>query len=213
MSIEFDKINEIVKFDFSGFYELEKQTFVMINKDWMKKQYDLFLDIAFNNVYTNEKKQLKFIRLDETFKKFDYSKDLKSVEKVIHATVYNIAKYGTLKFGPIILIDPTGRIPLYLDLSKYTEEGMKNVLASVFAEQISLLLHSDFQSNFLNFCAARRIKPKKETKRFFFPRSFVLLEGNERAILRRELQVLFNYLVNDNAKLPDLQLLQYEVLA
>jgi hypothetical protein len=188
-----------IKYDFSIFEEIDKKNMIVIDKKWMETKLDEILLTSLNNFYqVDEKLSLnRVLMVDKRFKKVVPKKDDELIRQIVNVVAYNVTKFGTLKYGPVLCLNPSVSPSNWIDLSYYNQEGHKNDVASSFSVLSSeLISNGDFRSNFMNFCEVRNVVFSDEHKKFQFPRSFLLLKGIDRAKCRRDMNHLFDYLMN-----------------
>jgi len=201
-----------IKFDFTEISKLDQNNNLVLTAEVKEKLFQQFKEIYTKNLYISKNQQptAKLNNLPIDAKVLDFDEKVEVL--LINNLVYILAKYGSLKFGPIIYVCNSENGTIWADLSHYAIEGNKNKLSSIFDEPIADLNENEnFFSNFYNFCLTRGIKPKNiKTKRILFPRSFTLYKGYDRARLRRDMQVLFDWLMTNEKALPSLTFLEME---
>jgi hypothetical protein len=206
------EVNKL-RFDFTMQINLDGLSNVQITEDTLPAFYEKFLEIVRNNTYISVEKVVdqKRSSLPSDAKP---RKELSTDEKklLVKSVVYNAHKYGTLKYGPILYIGDQGDGKhIYVDLSFYIHTGAINIIPSIFARNISDLLREGNESNFTTFLKFKKIEPADEDSRSLcFPRSFVLKRGQERILLRRDIRILFDFLMDVDNRIKDLKVIKMQ---
>jgi len=197
--LSLDEIQKL-KFNFEIQENLDITNQKVINNSTIPDYYKDFINVVKENIYISENQPAhqKMMRLPDNSVKKNAVAVSKNIEKlVVTAVIYNAYKYGNLKYGPVLFIGKIGEENLLVDLSTYTQKGFINIPASIFARQISALVFSKRDSNFIQFARVKKIEPADEyTWQMFFPRSFVIEDGIKRAQVRNDMQTIFSYLVD-----------------
>lgn len=191
-----------IKYDFTVFEALDQRNTIVIDQRWMEEKIKEILERSYKNMYSLEEdiKLNRVLNLDNRFKKIEPKVDDELTRQIINVVAYNVSKFGTLKFGPILCLNATITPSTWIDLSPYVQDGHKNDVASAFAVKTSELIDTNLvRTNFQNFCDVRNVVFQKDHRIYQFPRAFLLLKGIERAKCRRDLNNLFNYLMNPSA--------------
>lgn len=165
--------------------------FIPITSESLEYAKKVFIEFVSERVYFFKPVRLTNFELDfmPVAEKFKWSNDF--IESILDTSAYVLGRSGKFKQDCYVFLSYQEGF-LFFNV-KGLDTTIKNKLIFLLAPRIQWLLkhQNEYESAIMNMLKQKRIVLLKG-KEYCFLRSHILVEGNERPILKKEVQTLFN---------------------